>query len=347
MSNNLINEYLKFKRKILYDYLLQMGHIITIKDNKLWQNEEEFSKYAHGLVDNYVDKYYFDNNDVRDNPIEYSNDNIDSILLSLIDYCKKSKQSKIIINNKNEVFLLSVMMCATCYIDIASNVIDGDCNEVLNKFKFLLQYLAKVDILEVHEKRKKEIDKLFKMLTDNNEKERKFFNSIVKPDFYNSYYPYSIDFKYNIVEYNFNIKNVNNYIPLLVQNVTNNHLKELYEISFNLLELKLLEEYLGNGKVFNYIYIVDDDNINYFDKIDSEIIMKHLYLLVKNKDIDKYQQKLRKSKLNIIYEYNNLEDIPKDNKNIISVTEKLVNKDILKEWIDNNRKFIIRNKDEY
>ena len=239
------------------------------------------------------------------------------------------------------------MMCATCYIDISSNVIDGDVCEVLKKFKYLLQYLAKVDILEVHEDKEKEIDKLFKMLKDNNEKERKFFNSIVKPDFYNSYYPYSIDFKYNVVEYNFNVKGTDEYLPSLMDIVMDNHLKDLYELSFKYLELKLLEEYLGNGKVFNYIYIVNDENIKLFDKIDNEMLLKHVYLLVKSKDIDKYQNKLRRSKLNIIYEYDSLDKIPENTKNIISVNEKIINKDTLKEWMDNKTKFVIRNKEEY
>lgn len=347
MSSNLIKIYLDFKKKVLYEYLLQINEIITVSDNTLWKTKKSFTNFAEGIINYYVDSYYFDNNDNRDNPIEYSNDNINSILLALINYCKKTKQTNILIKNKNEVFLLSVMMCAACYLDIAANVIDGDYEEVKNKFRYLLEYLKKVEILNVNDKNDKNIEKLFIMLKNNNEKEFNFFNSIEQPDFYNSYYPFSIDFKYNLVEYNFNLKTSKEFIPSLFQSVVDNRSKELYDLSFSLLELKLLKEYLGNGKVFNYIYKINEQNVDYFNSIDNEIILKHLYILIGEDDIEKYKNKFKRSKLNIIYEFSSLDNIPKKLDGIICINEKLVNNDILKEWNDKKIKFIIKNKEEY
>ena len=44
---------------------------------------------------------------------------------------------------KNETFLLSVIICTACYVDFASNVVDGDYQDTKNKFKYLLSYLRK------------------------------------------------------------------------------------------------------------------------------------------------------------------------------------------------------------
>ena len=116
MSSNLIKKYLEYKKKNLYDYMLQINEIITVRNNKLWQNKQTFSKFAQGIIDYYVDSYYFDNNDNRSNPIEYSNDNINSILMALINYCKETNQTNILIKNKNEVFLLSTSTYSTSFI---------------------------------------------------------------------------------------------------------------------------------------------------------------------------------------------------------------------------------------
>src|SRR5699024_4546399 len=123
----------------------------------------------------YADKYYFDNNVHRDNPIEYANDNINFVLQAIIEYIKTNNKQSMLRDLKNETFLLSVIICTSCYLDIATNVVDGNYVDTKNKFKYLLSYLKKTKILKVYNNDRVRINELFNALKKNAKEDGKFF----------------------------------------------------------------------------------------------------------------------------------------------------------------------------
>ena len=149
MSLSVINKYITKKEKDLLSYAKILESLISIENNKMWQNKKEFSAFAKEIIEIYSEKYYFQNNIHKENPIEYSNDNINFVLKSIIEYCRLHDKMEMLRSWKNETFLLSVIICTACYVDFASNVVDGDIQDTKNKFKYLLSYLRKTKILEV------------------------------------------------------------------------------------------------------------------------------------------------------------------------------------------------------
>ena len=80
MSLNVIDKYVEKKKKDLFEYAKILEKIICIEDNKLWKNKEEFKSLVKAVIEKYASVYYFENNANRDNPIKYSNDNINNVL---------------------------------------------------------------------------------------------------------------------------------------------------------------------------------------------------------------------------------------------------------------------------
>ena len=72
---------------------------------------------------------------------------ISNVLKSIIDYCKDNNNLGVLKTYKDETFLLSVLICTSCYLDFACNVVDGNYVDTKNKFKYLLLYLKKTNIL--------------------------------------------------------------------------------------------------------------------------------------------------------------------------------------------------------
>ena len=90
MSTSVVDKYISKKQNDILDYAKIIESIISIKDNKMWSNKKEFAKYSKDIIELYADSYYFDNNSNRNNPILYSNDNINNVLKSIIEYFKKN-----------------------------------------------------------------------------------------------------------------------------------------------------------------------------------------------------------------------------------------------------------------
>ena len=175
MSLNVIEKYVEKKKKDLFEYAKILEEIIKVENNTLWKNKEEFKGLTKGIIEEYANIYYFENNVNRNNPIKYSNDNINNVLQSMIKYCQKYNSLNILKINKNETFLLSVIICSACYLDFACNVVDGNYVDTKNKFKYLLNYLKKTNILKVYANDKVNINALFEQIKRNIKEDEKAF----------------------------------------------------------------------------------------------------------------------------------------------------------------------------
>ena len=132
MSLSVIDKYVEKKKKDILEYSKVLESLITLEDNKMWNNKTEFAVNCKEIIALYANTYYFLNNVHRDNPIDYLNDNINNVLKSIIEYCKKTSKESMLRELKNETFLLSVIISTACYLDIATNVVDGNFTDTKN-----------------------------------------------------------------------------------------------------------------------------------------------------------------------------------------------------------------------
>ena len=187
MSLCIIDKYVAKKERDLLEYSKILESLISLEVNNMWHNKKEFALYVKDIIKIYADNYYFNNFVHRANPIDYSNDNISFVLRSIIDYFKQKDCMHKIKDWKNETFLLSVIICTACYVDFATNVVDGNLADTKNKFKYLLKYYNKNKILQISNN-KYWINDLFTAIKKNTQTDQKILDNLKFDNIYNSYY---------------------------------------------------------------------------------------------------------------------------------------------------------------
>ena len=357
MSLNVIDKYVEKKKKDLFEYTKILEEIIKVEDNKLWKNKEEFKGLAKGVIEKYANTYYFENNANRDNPIKYSNDNINNVLKSIIDYCKDNNNLGVLKTYKDETFLLSVLICTSCYLDFACNVVDGNYVDTKNKFKYLLLYLKKANILKVYNNDKVNINALFEQIKRNIKEDEKAFEYFKNENWQNKYYLYTGEPLYYKFDFKYQIPGINEFDEKLVNEVAKNYEYKLLNMSYELLTVDILEELVSNREMINYLVPVNKilkKRPGLLKNFDNGYIKSYMKLLVNTKDEAEYNDLLneaRKMGLRIIYEYDEVENV---NSDIFTYDmEIIVNNEFLKnneenmyEWNKNNIKFVIKNKED-
>ncbi len=281
MISNLKSKYLSKKAKNLNDYAKSLESIITLENNTLWKTKQEFLEYAKEVIDLYVNNYYFDNNMHRDNPIEYVNDNINVVLKALVSYCKKNNQTLMLKEKKNETFLLSVIVTVATYLDIATNIVDGNFLDTKNKFKYLLKYLENTKILKIYLNNIPTINNLFDLIKKNNSNEEKFFKCFENELYYNSYEKYTDDDKYYLVKFNYQVNDLDEYDTKLVKEIEDKYQDKYFKISYELLEIYYLKELISNREIPTFLIPVNKDNIKL---IGDSYLKENVSLLIKVDD---------------------------------------------------------------
>ncbi len=357
MSLNVIDKYVEKKKKDLFEYAKILAEIICIDDNKLWKNKEEFKSLAKAVIEKYASVYYFENNANRDNPIKYSNDNINNVLKSIIEYYKTNNNMTVLRTNKNEVFLLSVIICTSCYLDFACNVVDGDFIDTKNKFKYLLLYLKKTNILKVYNNDKVTINELFEQIKKNIKEDEKAFGYFKDTDCMNKYYLYTGEPLYYKFDFKKTISGLEEYDTSLVLEVAKKYEAKFLEISYELLTADILMELVSNRDMINYLVPVNSilkKKKNLLKIFDNNYIKGYIKLLVNTKDEAEYNDLLndaRKMGIKIIYEYDEVDNV---NADIFTYDMEIIvkqefidnNKENAYEWQKNNIKFVIKNKED-
>ncbi len=357
MSLNVIDKYVEKKKKDLFEYAKILAEIICIDDNKLWKNKEEFKSLAKAVIEKYASIYYFENNANRDNPIKYSNDNINNVLKSIIEYYKTNNNMTVLRTNKNEVFLLSVIICTSCYLDFACNVVDGDFIDTKNKFKYLLLYLKKTNILKVYNNDKVTINELFEQIKKNIKEDEKAFGYFKDTDCMNKYYLYTGEPLYYKFDFKKTISGLEEYDSSLVLEVAKKYEAKFLEISYELLTADILMELVSNRDMINYLVPINSilkKKKNLLKIFDNSYIKGYIKLLVNTKDEAEYNDLLndaRKMGIKIIYEYDEVDNV---NADIFTYDMEIIvrqefidnNKENAYEWQKNNIKFVIKNKED-
>ena len=355
MSLSVINKYITKKEKDLLSYAKILESLISIENNKMWQSKKEFSVFAKEIIEIYSEKYYFQNNIHKENPIEYSNDNINFVLKSIIEYCRLHDKMEMLRSWKNETFLLSVIICTACYVDFASNVVDGDIQDTKNKFKYLLSYLRKTKILEVKDN-KYFINDLFDEVKKNASEDKKILEYLDSDDFRNEYKMISNNPVYYEVLFSYEIPGLKEFDETLTKGVLKKYDAKIKEISYDLLEVHLLKELIGNIEMDKYLIRINKDMkkaslVKFFD---NEYLKEFVEILVPyDKEIE-YQNIINDYKeigMNFIYEMNIDDEI--EPTSLVNDMNLLVSKEFVKNNTNNqmdfekmNIKLVVKNKEE-
>ena len=355
MSLSVINKYITKKEKDLLSYAKILESLISIENNKMWQNKKEFSVFAKEIIEIYSEKYYFQNNIHKENPIEYSNDNINFVLKSIIEYCKLHDKTEMLRSWKNETFLLSVIICTACYVDFASNVVDGDIQDTKNKFKYLLSYLRKTKLLEVKDN-KYFINDLFDEVKKNANEDKKILEYLDSEDFRNEYKMISNNPVYYEVLFSYEVPGLKEFDENLSKGVLKKYDAKIREISYDLLEVHLLKELISNMEMDKYLIRINKDMkkaslVKFFD---NEYLKEFIKILVPyDKEIE-YQSIMSDYKeigMDCIYEMDIDEEI--EPTSLVNDMELLVSKEFVKNNENNqmsfdkmNIKLVVKNKEE-
>jgi hypothetical protein len=355
VSLSVINKYITKKEKDLLSYAKILESLISIENNKMWQNKKEFSVFAKEIIEIYSEKYYFQNNIHKENPIEYSNDNINFVLKSIIEYCKLHDKTEMLRSWKNETFLLSVIICTACYVDFASNVVDGDIQDTKNKFKYLLSYLRKTKLLEVKDN-KYFINDLFDEVKKNASEDKKILEYLDSEDFRNEYKMISNNPVYYEVLFSYEVPGLKEFDENLSKGVLKKYDAKIREISYDLLEVHLLKELISNMEMDKYLIRINKDMkkaslVKFFD---NEYLKEFIKILVPyDKEIE-YQSIMSDYKeigMDCIYEMEIDEEI--EPTSLVNDMELLVSKEFVKNNENNqmsfdkmNIKLVVKNKEE-
>lgn len=355
MSLSVINKYITKKEKDLLSYAKILESLISIENNKMWQNKKEFSAFAKEIIEIYSEKYYFQNNIHKENPIEYSNDNINFVLKSIIEYCRLHEKMEMLRSWKNETFLLSVIICTACYVDFASNVVDGDIQDTKNKFKYLLSYLRKTKILEVKDN-KYFINDLFDEVKKNASEDKKILEYLDSDDFRNEYKMISNNPVYYEVLFSYEVPGLKEFDETLTKGVLKKYDAKIREISYDLLEVHLLKELISNMEMDKYLIRINKDikKASLVKFFDNEYLKEFIKILVPyDKEIE-YQNIINDYKeigMNFIYEMDIDEEI--EPTSLVNDMQLLVSKEFVKNNANNqmsfekmNVKLVVKNKEE-
>lgn len=355
MSLSVINRYITKKEKDLLSYAKILESLISIENNKMWQSKKEFSVFAKEITEIYSEKYYFQNNIHKENPIEYSNDNINFVLKSIIEYCRLHDKMEMLRNWKNETFLLSVIICTACYVDFASNVVDGDIQDTKNKFKYLLSYLRKTKILEVKDN-KYFINDLFDEVKKNASEDKKILEYLDSDDFRNEYKMISNNPVYYEVLFSYEIPGLKEFDETLTKGVLKKYDAKIKEISYDLLEIHLLKELISNMEMDKYLIRINKDmkKVSLVRFFDNKYLKEFVEILVPyDKEIE-YQNIINDYKeigMNFIYEMDIDDEI--EPTSLVNDMNLLVSKEFVKNNTNNqmsfekmNIKLVVKNKEE-
>lgn len=355
MSLSVIDKYVVKKQKDLLEYAKILESLISINENKMWQNKKEFVNYAKEIIEIYAEAYYFQNNKHKDNPIEYSNDNINFVLKSIIEYCRLHDRMDIIRTWKNETFLLSVIICTSCYVDFACNVVDGDFQDTKNKFKYLLAYLRKTKLLVIKDN-KYFINDLFDAVKKNCSEDKKIIEGFKNDNYRNEYKMISNNPTYYEVNFSYTIPGLEEFDESLVKEVLKDYEQKIEEISYDLLAAEVLKELISNKEMDKYVIRINKNlkKAGLVRLFDNKYLKEFVKILIPYDEEVKFQNIISDYKeigMSFIYEYDEIENV--NPTMFVNDMELLVNKEFVNNNLDNALSFdkmgiklIVKNREE-
>lgn len=352
---SVIKKYVTKKENDLLSYAKILESLITIEDNKMWSNKKEFTNFAKEIIGIYAEKYYFQNNIHKDNPIEYSNDNINFVLKSIIEYARLYDKMDMLRVWKNETFLLSVIICTSCYVDFACNVIDGDFQDTRTKFRGLLNYLRKTKLLVIKDN-KYFIGDLFDEIKKSISEDEKILTFMDSENYHNDYKMVSNNPVYYLVNFSYFVPGLEEFDEKLVKSVLKDYEAKIESISYDVLEVHILKELISNRKMGTYLIRMNKElkKAGMVRMLDDPYLKEYVKILVNLEEEIEYQNIINTYKdigVGIVYQVDNDAEI-----NVTSLEdgiELLVSNEFIKNnqvnelnFEKNSIKLVVKNKEE-
>ena len=356
MSISVVDKYVQKKQRDILDYARILESIVSIKDNKMWSNKKEFSNYAREVIDIYAQSYYFDNNINRNNPILYSNDNINYVLKSFIAYFNANKMPEKVKEWKNETFLLSVLICTACYVDFATNVVDGNFQDTKNKFKFLLNYFKKTNMLDVFDD-KFLINSLFEKVKKNTNLDYRFIELLSGTNARNIYSIYCDKPLLYDFYFEYTIPDVEKKEYDIADKLVNDYLVKFKDISLELLCTEILVKLISNDEMGIYL-IKADDILNkkpaLLKRFNNKYYKDYIRLFINYEEDANYLQLTSEFTSyggKVLYYYDGVDPVidnffTSDLDVLVSDEFMKNNQENIEKWEKNNVRFVIKNKED-
>ena len=250
---------------------------------------------------------------------------------------------------------MSVIICSACYVDFACNVVDGDYQDTKNKFKYLLSYLRKTKVLNVKDN-KYFVNDLFEAIKKNAAEDKKILSGLESEAFKNTYKMLSNNPVIYDVSYTYNIPDLENFDENLSKRVLATYENKFFEMSLDVLELKILEELISNREMPTYVIRVNKylKKANIVRKLNNKYLKDNIKILIPFEHEVEYQTNIKDLKeigMSFIYELEETKNI--EATIFMDNTEVLVDKEFIKNNLDNennfkkmNVKLIVKNKED-
>ena len=345
MNNSVLSRYYLWKKKTILSYSKLIETLVSTSNNKIWKNRKEFDILCKNIINEYVNKYLFNEEEIYKDDgidIDIKSKELDKIFLSISDYFKKINSLDRINNNKKETLLLTMIIYSASNLDKINSPfnVNIDYLETINK---LFQDYNEMKLFKVKSNYETQLGKLIELLKTNRYKEKRLFEILSSPISYNKYVSVSKEKELYIAEYNYYIKGIENYSKSEITKVFDN--KCVYDdfcfISLDLISITILKEISLRKKVSGYAIVMYKNfykkvkNLIRFDK-DMGSLKKKISLLINYNDYvsdSVLMDKIRSYGFNIIV---NTHLIDKFNiHNINSKDEILVDRSYDKELEDN------------
>lgn len=345
MNGSLIDKFISNKKKDLYEYAKFIGSLVNVENNRVYSTKRELNTYLKGILDVYMESYYYENNEHIDNPVKYFNSNSNYVLKSIMDYFKKENKLNKLSYSKKESFLLFVIISGACYVDFACNCETGDLEKTKVKFDNLLEYLDKNPIIQVHID-KDVINNLFDVVKKNMLRDRKILDQIDNDNYKIDYFKLSNNPVYLKATFNYKIEDLDKYNTDLVNYNIRLYSSKIMEAFLSVFEFNLLKELVSDRAMPIYLFNIDNSMkkgsiIKFFS---NRYVKEYTGLLVPYKKKLDYEEVIDIYKgigIKIVYDYDNIDTI--NTKNFDNDIILLVNQSFVINNIDNRYNFIKKN----
>lgn len=260
MNNSVISKYFLWKKKVILAYSKMIETLVSTENNNIWKNRKEFDLLCKNIINEYVDKYLFNEEEILKDDgidIEIKSKELDKIFLAISDYFKKINSLDRINDNKKETLLLTMIIYSASSLDQINSVFNTNIDylETINK---LLDDYKEMKLFKVKKTHETQVGKLIELLKTNRLKEKAMFDSLTDSSSYNKYISVCKEKNLFIVEYNYYIQGLERYSKTEVNSVFGK--KDVYDelsfISVDLIINTILKEISLRRKISKYAIVV-------------------------------------------------------------------------------------------
>ena len=196
MQNEIILTYLKFKKKTLLSYADILSKVFVVKDENLWKNDTEFNQIIEGILDIYLNKYYFRSkeelSEMNVNNMKEKEFKLTLSLAMISDYYKndykniKEKYKKSIYNLTLIIYIITNIDKEITFYKHNSVTVKNIVNKINDLYGDIFETidLSKNTFLS---------DILANKIKEVERKELRFFELLKGNDYYNEFIKYDED----------------------------------------------------------------------------------------------------------------------------------------------------------